>query len=169
LPQRRGSALEPPFASGGWELRSQPPALLLPPTLTTLSSSFLALNAFHYPQKRRKQLSKCSSLLLSQFSTNISLQTLQFSLMGGHKNISCPRAQGKGTLATPVDAVVRRCILGEQAVYPSCWPNLTKKKTFNRTMLCWSYGRYSIMVQTREEDEELQQVQPKSQNQTDIN
>jgi len=33
-------------------LRPQTPALLLSPTITSLSSSFLALNAFYYPKKR---------------------------------------------------------------------------------------------------------------------
>jgi len=42
------ASTEPPLASGGWGLRSQTPALLLPPTITTLSSSFLALNAVYY-------------------------------------------------------------------------------------------------------------------------
>jgi len=40
------------LASGGWELRPQTPALLLPPTITTLSSLFLALNAIYYLQKK---------------------------------------------------------------------------------------------------------------------
>jgi len=48
-----GSAPEPPLASGCWELRPQTPALLLLPVVTTLSSSFLALNAFYYLQKRK--------------------------------------------------------------------------------------------------------------------
>jgi len=42
------SAPEPPLASGGWGIRPQTPALLLPPTITTLSSSFLALNVYYY-------------------------------------------------------------------------------------------------------------------------
>jgi len=49
-----GSAPEPPFASGGWGLRLQTTALLLPPTNTALSSSFLVLNAFYSDQKRTK-------------------------------------------------------------------------------------------------------------------
>jgi len=49
-----GSAPEPLFASGGWGFRPQTTALLLPPTMTTLSNSFLALNAFYYPQKKKK-------------------------------------------------------------------------------------------------------------------
>jgi len=49
-----GSALEPPFVSGGWGLRPLTPASLLSPINTTLSSSCLALNAFHYSLKRIK-------------------------------------------------------------------------------------------------------------------
>jgi len=44
----------PPFAFGGWGLRPQTPALLLSSTITTLSSLFLALNAFYYPKKGTK-------------------------------------------------------------------------------------------------------------------
>jgi len=40
-----GYALEPLFASGGWGRR----ALFLLPTITALSLSFLAQNAFYYP------------------------------------------------------------------------------------------------------------------------
>jgi len=47
-----GSISELPFASGGWGLRPQTPVLLLSPTITSLSSSFLALNAFYYPKKK---------------------------------------------------------------------------------------------------------------------
>jgi len=43
-----GSAPEPLLASGGY------PALSLPPTITTLLSSFLWLNAFYYPQTSAK-------------------------------------------------------------------------------------------------------------------
>jgi len=46
------SGAEPPFASSSWGFRTQTPALLLPPTITTLSSSFLVLNAFYSAQKR---------------------------------------------------------------------------------------------------------------------
>jgi len=45
-----GSVPEPLFASGGWGIRPQTPALLLPPTITTLSSSFLVLNVFNSTQ-----------------------------------------------------------------------------------------------------------------------
>jgi len=47
-----GSAPEPPLASGGWGLGSQTPALLLSPTITTLSSSFLARKCSLLPSKR---------------------------------------------------------------------------------------------------------------------
>jgi len=36
-----------PFASGGCELRPQTSAFIHPPTITTLWSSILALNAFY--------------------------------------------------------------------------------------------------------------------------
>jgi len=49
-----GSAPETPFASGGWGLRLQTSVLLLLPTITTLSSLFLVLNAFYTAQKRNK-------------------------------------------------------------------------------------------------------------------
>jgi len=35
-------------------LRPQTPTLLLPPTITALLSSFLALNAFYFPHKKNK-------------------------------------------------------------------------------------------------------------------
>jgi len=44
-----GSAPEPPFASDGWSLHPQFPALLLLSAITAMSNSFLALNAFNYP------------------------------------------------------------------------------------------------------------------------
>jgi len=44
-----GSAFEPPLAFGGSGLRPRTPALLLPTTIATLLSSFLALNAVYYP------------------------------------------------------------------------------------------------------------------------
>jgi len=52
------SAPEPPFVSGGLGLYTQTSALLLSPTITSLSSSFLALNAFYYPKKDRNNYSK---------------------------------------------------------------------------------------------------------------
>jgi len=42
------------FASSGWGLRPQTPTLLLPPTITTLSSFFLVLNEFYFAQKSIK-------------------------------------------------------------------------------------------------------------------
>jgi len=41
---------ELPFASDGWGLRSQTPALLHAPTITILSSSFLAQNSYTYKE-----------------------------------------------------------------------------------------------------------------------
>jgi len=49
-----GSVPEIPFASSGWGLRSQTQVLLLSPTITSLSSSFLMLNAFYYPKRGTK-------------------------------------------------------------------------------------------------------------------
>jgi len=48
-----GFAPEPLLATGGWELCPQTPALLLPPTITTLSSSFLALKCGLLPSKKK--------------------------------------------------------------------------------------------------------------------
>jgi len=53
-----GSASEPLFAFRGWGFRPQTPALLLPRTITTLSSSFLVLNTFYSAPKRTKQLQR---------------------------------------------------------------------------------------------------------------
>jgi len=44
-----GATPEPPLATGGWGLRLQIPALLLPPIIITLSSSFQSPNAIYYP------------------------------------------------------------------------------------------------------------------------
>jgi len=89
-----GSAPEPPFASGGWGLRPQIPALLLSPTITSLSSSCLALNAFYYPKKDQNNYSKCfvfaSSALLHLFFTSNSVDFIDRRRM----IIPCPRAQG---------------------------------------------------------------------------
>jgi len=62
----------------------QTPAILLPPTITTLSSSLLSLNAFHYPSKKSR-ITPVNVLLLflPHFSTYFSLQSLQFLLTGG--------------------------------------------------------------------------------------
>jgi len=92
-PQRRDSVPEPSFASGGCGIRSQTLALLLPPTITTLSSSLLALNAFHYLSKvKQNNSSKCPAFaqLLSHFCTNFSLQVLQFLLTGGERIFLAP-------------------------------------------------------------------------------
>jgi len=62
-----GSAPEPPLASGGWRIRPKKPALLLPPTITTLSTSFLA------PEVRFITLKKEKYLLLPNFCTYFSL------------------------------------------------------------------------------------------------
>jgi len=65
-----GSAAEPPLASGGWGLRPQTPALLLSSTITTLSSSFLALNAVYCLQK---STNFASSKFLQLFFTSNSV------------------------------------------------------------------------------------------------
>jgi len=62
-----GSAPEPLLASGGWGLRPQTPALLLLPTITTLSNSFLALIAVYYLQRTNFASSK---FLLLFFTSN---------------------------------------------------------------------------------------------------
>jgi len=46
-------------------LRFQTPALLLPPTTTTLPDSFLVLNAFYYPKKVQNNHSKSSAFAFS--------------------------------------------------------------------------------------------------------
>jgi len=71
-----GSASEPLFASGGWGLRFQTPTLLLPPTITILSSSLLSLNAFYYPKKEQNYYSKCSAFAFSTFCTYFFLQIM---------------------------------------------------------------------------------------------
>jgi len=75
-----GSAPEPPFASCGWGLRLDTPALLLPPAITILPSSFHVLNASNYPLKRTNNYSKCSifasSSLLHLFFTSNSVVLL---------------------------------------------------------------------------------------------
>jgi len=47
-------ASEPPFASGGWELRPRPPRYYSLLTIASLSRPFLALIASYYPKKRTK-------------------------------------------------------------------------------------------------------------------
>jgi len=75
---------------------------LLPPTITTLSSSFLVLNAF-FPLKKETsnyRYCKCSAFtsyaILHLFLNSNSVNFVE----GGRKNISFPRVQG--TLATPL-------------------------------------------------------------------
>jgi len=69
----------------------------LPPTITTLSSLFLMLNAFYFA-KKSSNYSKCSAFasfaLLHLFFNSNSISFVE----GRRKNIFCPRAQG--TLAT---------------------------------------------------------------------
>jgi len=72
-----GRALEPPFAFRRPAVCPPAPALLLSLTITTLSSSFLAINAFYHPQKKNKITAVIFLLLLlSHFCTYFSLQTL---------------------------------------------------------------------------------------------
>jgi len=80
----KGSTSEPPLASGGWELRPQTPALLLLPTIKTLSSLFLTLNSVYYLQKRTNFA--YSKYLQLFFTSN----TVVFGDRG-HKNISWRR------------------------------------------------------------------------------
>jgi len=97
------SAPKPSLASGGWRLCPQTPALLLSPTITTLLSSFLVINAFYSAQKRKQvTTANVMPLLLTHICTYVLIQTLQVLLKGGEggKNISCPRAHD--TLATPL-------------------------------------------------------------------
>jgi len=80
------------------ETHTQTTALLLLSPISSLSSVFLTLNLFYYPETRKNDHSKCSSFssftLLHLFFTS---NTVIFVDVGG-RNISCPRAQG--TLAT---------------------------------------------------------------------
>jgi len=69
------------------------PPLLFPPTITTLSSSFLTLNAVHYSSMKNNF---CFFQNLHLFFTSNS----EVFVDRGCKNISCSRAQG--TLATPL-------------------------------------------------------------------
>jgi len=71
-----GSTLEPPFTLSDWGLRSQTPALLLPLTITTLSSSF----PIHFiPLKKEPSnysRTNVLPLLLSHFCIYFLIQTL---------------------------------------------------------------------------------------------
>jgi len=72
-----------------------------PTYYTTLSSLFLALNAFHYPQKKKQNnISKCSAFASSPLLYLFFHFNSAVFVDSGRKNISCPRAQG--TLATPL-------------------------------------------------------------------
>jgi len=93
------------------------PALLLPPTITTLLSSILALDAFYYLRIRTKYtvniLLVGSSALLHLFSNS---NSAFFVDGGGCKNISCPKAQG--TLATPLVAgAASKCLFNEKSLH----------------------------------------------------
>jgi len=95
-----GSALKPPFAPGscGWGIRSQTLALLLSPTIITLSSVFL--NAFCYPKKEQNNYSKCSVFASSALFHLFFTSNFVVFVDRGRKIIPCPRAQD--TLATPL-------------------------------------------------------------------
>jgi len=96
-----GPPLKPLFASGGWGLSHQTLTLLLPPTITALSSSFLVLNVFYYPKKKNK-ITTVNMFCFCFFRTFHLLLTSNSAVFvdRGSKNISCPRTQG--TLATPL-------------------------------------------------------------------
>jgi len=67
-----GSAPESPFAFGGW-----PPRFYSPSAITTLSSSFLLLNAFHSLKKETSTYTTfVLPLLLPHFCTYFLIQTL---------------------------------------------------------------------------------------------
>jgi len=87
-------------ASGGWELRFQTPVLLLSPAITTLSSSFIALNVFYSLQKEQNKYNKCSDFTSSALVHLFFISNSVVFVDRGHKNISCLRAQGN--LATPL-------------------------------------------------------------------
>jgi len=91
-----------PFASGGWKLHPQTPASLLSPTITTLSSSCLALNAFHYSLKKIQWLLQCMFCFcfFRTFAPIFCFKLCRF-YDEGRKNISFPKAQGI-LIATPL-------------------------------------------------------------------
>jgi len=74
------------------------PTLLLLFTIASLSSSFLALNVFYYPQKKNK-ITAVNVLLLLLLHLFFISNTVAL-VDGGYMNASCSRAQG--TLATPL-------------------------------------------------------------------
>jgi len=87
-----GSTLEPPLVSDGWGLAPRLPRCYSPSSITTLSSSFLALNVVYYTSRSHF----ASSKFLHLFFTSNSVVFVDWGL----KNVSCPRVQG--TLATPL-------------------------------------------------------------------
>jgi len=87
------SAPNPSFASGGWGLHSQTPMLSHPPTITTLSNSFLM-----HPQRKITEVNVCFCFI-STFAPIFRFKLCSF-CWRGCKNISCPRTQG--TLAIPL-------------------------------------------------------------------
>jgi len=120
------------FKPSNPRLQTQTPALLLPPTTTTLSSSFLALNAFLI---LTKQLQLCStfasSALLRLFFTSNSAVFDE----EGCKNISCPRAQG--TLATSLTKVWKISVVVN-----------SDAKLFNLTLWFRSYTVMQVCIIT---------------------
>jgi len=92
---------ESPLASGSWGLCPQTPTLLLLLTIVNLSSTFLALNAFYYPQKNNNIITvNVLLLLLPQLLHLFFISNSIVFVDGRRKNIFCPRAQY--TLATPL-------------------------------------------------------------------
>jgi len=98
------SASELPFASDSWELRPQTPALLLPPTITTVKFVSTVKRILFRSIKNQVTTANVLPLLLPHFFTYFLIQTLSF-VEEGRENISCPWAQG--TLATPLAFRVR--------------------------------------------------------------
>jgi len=79
------------------------PRAFIPPTITTLTSSFLVLNAFYSAKKEPNNYSKCSAFAyFALLHLYFCLNSVSF-VEGGRKNIPCPRAQG--TQATPLSAL----------------------------------------------------------------
>jgi len=76
----------PPFSSGGWELCPQTPKMLLPPAITTLSSSSLTHNTLYCPLKEEKITTVNVLLLLLSHFLNlfITLNSVDF-VEGGAK------------------------------------------------------------------------------------
>jgi len=135
-----------PFDSGGWGLSPQNSALWLLPTITALSSSFLALNAFCNLQKKNKITTVNDLfLLLPHFFTYFSLQTLYFLLTGGGKNISCPKAQD--TLVTPLILIITmqwRNVAMHHLKLANCIAYLSQFDLIN--FQCWKGCIFSLGV-----------------------